>query len=412
MAVSAHLRKSRVPPDDGGRGALCVAGQGHVARRTRQTAGLREFPQRPVGSRPGTGARHSEERDDRRGHPARRAPLRSLSLRFHGPRRRLGRRSHYCGTGRGSYHIRGRGFHRAPCRTSPFAARRGCDRSSARGCRAPGTGRRPGRCETGGPGFQSDDRPGFAHAGKSASAPVGCRPRLRTPITALRINSEFIEDAGCASAYKKNLEELQELTEASCPRPEEPRRRKSARSILRPWWKVLCTDMDEMGEPVSWSAHAAPLSTAAQMRSGARPQSYSERRGLWKPGGLFCMKTAPDHYEIVIEGQRAGPSPMRIATRVFEPFVRLEAVTAAGDRWLRPCLSSSRRSPKVMAVALRSKPRGTRVASPAEFASRRRWRPDRNRVKRAADRSRNCAPIQGIWSMMCSRLSDRAVVRP
>ncbi len=74
---------------------------------------------------------------------------------------------------------------------------------------------------------------------------------LRTPITAMRINLEFVDDAELRERLQRNLDELQELTEAvlSAARGTggEIKRNVDLSALL----ESICADLDDLGEPVS-----------------------------------------------------------------------------------------------------------------------------------------------------------------
>jgi len=151
---------------------------------------------------------------------------------------------------------------------------------------------------------------------------------LRTPITALRINSEFIEDAELRERIQKNLEELQELTEAVLSAARGAGGEKIRKIDLAALVESLCTDMDEMGEPVSWSAHAAAPVNCRPNEIRRAVRNLIQNAVAYGSRADVCMKTAPDHYEIVIEDNGPGIADAD-CTRVFEPFVRLEASRSA-----------------------------------------------------------------------------------
>ena len=84
---------------------------------------------------------------------------------------------------------------------------------------------------------------------------------LRTPITAMRINLEFVSDDDLhARAWSATLDELQQLTEqvlsAARGTGGESKRNVDLSALV----ESLCTDLDEMGEPVKWDLNVpAPI---------------------------------------------------------------------------------------------------------------------------------------------------------
>ncbi|HSS12855.1 MAG TPA: HAMP domain-containing protein, partial [Rhizomicrobium sp.] len=83
---------------------------------------------------------------------------------------------------------------------------------------------------------------------------------LRTPITAMRINLEFVEDGELREGLMRNLEELQVLTEQVLAAAKGAGGEKSRQVDLSALVESLCADLDELGEPVSWVNHSpAPI---------------------------------------------------------------------------------------------------------------------------------------------------------
>lgn len=146
---------------------------------------------------------------------------------------------------------------------------------------------------------------------------------LRTPITAMRINTEFIEDTEVRERIEKNLEELQELTEAVLSAGRGAGGEKMRKIDLAALIESLCTDLDELGQPVSWSAHtAAPVKCRPnEIRRAVRnliqnAVAYGNRADVH-------LNATPESYEIVVEDEGPGIAEGD-RTRVFEPFVRLD----------------------------------------------------------------------------------------
>lgn len=152
---------------------------------------------------------------------------------------------------------------------------------------------------------------------------------LRTPITAMRINTEFVADAEIRERLEANLEELQELTEAVLSAARGVGWGKMRKIDLAALVESLCTDLDELGEPVSWQADAdtAPFSCRPnEIRRALR--NLIENAVAYGKRARVCLKSLTEHYEILVEDEGPG-IPDAERERVFEPFVRLEASRSA-----------------------------------------------------------------------------------
>jgi signal transduction histidine kinase len=147
---------------------------------------------------------------------------------------------------------------------------------------------------------------------------------LRTPLTAMRINLEFVEDDELREGLLRNLDELQALTEqvlsaAKGAGGETPR------SVdLSALVESLCTDMDEIGEPVSWANHSpAPISCRPnEIRRAVR--NLVENAVAYGHKADVCISDTSDGYDVLVEDEGPGIAE-NDRQRVFEPFVRLES---------------------------------------------------------------------------------------
>jgi signal transduction histidine kinase len=146
---------------------------------------------------------------------------------------------------------------------------------------------------------------------------------LRTPITAMRINLEFIEDEEQRERLVRNLNELQELTEAvlSAARGTggEARRDVDLSALV----DSVCADLEDLSEPVHWTTHEpAPLSCRPnEIRRAVR--NLVENAVAYGKRADVRLETSPSQYEIVVDDDGPG-IPEADQHRVFEPFVRLE----------------------------------------------------------------------------------------
>jgi signal transduction histidine kinase len=146
---------------------------------------------------------------------------------------------------------------------------------------------------------------------------------LRTPITAMRISAEFIEDEELRVRLQKNLEELQDLTDAvlSAARGSgwEAMRKADLSAIV----ESVCADLEDMDKPVTWTSHAtAPLMCRpGEIRRAVR--NLIENAIAYGGNADVHMQVTPESYEIVVEDNGPGIGEDD-RVRVFEPFVRLE----------------------------------------------------------------------------------------
>jgi signal transduction histidine kinase len=147
---------------------------------------------------------------------------------------------------------------------------------------------------------------------------------LRTPITAMRINIEFVEDAELRERLQKNLDELQELTESVLSAARGAGGEASRQIDLACLVESVCADLDDLGEPVTWTGHGpAPLSCRAnEIRRAVR--NLVENAVSYGKCAKVSLRDVPGAYEVVIDDEGPGIPPEDRA-RVFEPFVRLES---------------------------------------------------------------------------------------
>ncbi len=147
---------------------------------------------------------------------------------------------------------------------------------------------------------------------------------LRTPLAAMRITAEFVEDPEVRDRLTRNLDELQAMTEAvlSAARsgPGEEKRRVDLAALI----ESVCDDLVEMNLPVNVNIEGlAPLNcrpneirrAARNLIENAVRYGGCARVSLERGDGLFIVNVDDD-----------GPGiPANRLDEVFEPFVRLEA---------------------------------------------------------------------------------------
>jgi signal transduction histidine kinase len=147
---------------------------------------------------------------------------------------------------------------------------------------------------------------------------------LRTPLAAMRITAEFVEDSDVRERLARNLDELQSLTEAvlSAARagPGEEKRRVDLASLI----ESVCDDLVELGLPIEVNINgSAPcLCRPSEIRRATRNLIENAARY----GGCARVSLATEGSSFVVSVNDNGPGiPEDRLEEVFEPFVRLEA---------------------------------------------------------------------------------------
>lgn len=147
---------------------------------------------------------------------------------------------------------------------------------------------------------------------------------LRTPLTAMRINLEFVEDHELRERLAANLNELQALTESVLSAARGTGGEAKRNIDLSALVESLCADLDDLGEPVTWKGHGpAPLACRPdEIRRAVR--NLVENAVAYGGRAEVQIADSPSAYEIVVDDEGPGISEDD-CNRVFEPFVRLES---------------------------------------------------------------------------------------
>jgi signal transduction histidine kinase len=148
---------------------------------------------------------------------------------------------------------------------------------------------------------------------------------LRTPITSLKIKSEFIEDAELRERMTASLDELQATTEAALEAArtgmgEEPAREVDVAALV----ESMCADLADMGGDVTFE-EAAPARASCRPNEVKRAARNLVQNALRYGKRARVLVRATDRYvAITVDDDGRGLGPEEIE-RVFEPFVRGEA---------------------------------------------------------------------------------------
>ena len=146
---------------------------------------------------------------------------------------------------------------------------------------------------------------------------------LRTPLTAMRISTEFIDDDEVRERIEKNLDELRALTDAVLSAARGAGWEKRRRIDLAALVESVCADLEDMGLAVSFNPHPAMtvLCRPDEIRRAVR--NLLENAVTY--GGCAELSLSEDNGMAVVRIDDRGPgiAPQEL-DRVFEPFVRLE----------------------------------------------------------------------------------------
>jgi signal transduction histidine kinase len=148
---------------------------------------------------------------------------------------------------------------------------------------------------------------------------------LRTPITSLRLQAEFVSDAETRDKLVTTLDEMKEITEASLAFAREDAVSEATRNVdVMALLESLCEDLSQLGWEVRFTGGEA-------LAWRCRPDSL--RRALRnlienavRYGGAAAVSSERGSSELKIHIDDEGPGiPAAEQEKVFIPFVRLES---------------------------------------------------------------------------------------
>lgn len=147
---------------------------------------------------------------------------------------------------------------------------------------------------------------------------------LRTPITSLRLRTEFIPDAEMREKFNATLDEMQSMAEASLSFAQTESSTEETRTVeLHALVESTCEDLAEMGLDVKFASEGRlpyPCRPTALRRA---LRNLIENAVRYGERARVSLRTLADGVEIVVEDDGPGISE-EDAERVFQPFQRLE----------------------------------------------------------------------------------------
>jgi signal transduction histidine kinase len=148
---------------------------------------------------------------------------------------------------------------------------------------------------------------------------------LRTPITSLRIKSEFIEDADLREKMTESLDELQTTTEAALEAArtgmgEEPSREVDVSALI----ESMCADLSDMGGDVTFEEGASVRAMCRPNEIKRAARNLVQNALRYGQRARVSVRAADGVVSIVVDDDGPGLKPEEIE-KVFDPFVRLES---------------------------------------------------------------------------------------
>lgn len=147
---------------------------------------------------------------------------------------------------------------------------------------------------------------------------------LRTPLTSLRLQVEFIEDPAIRERMLATLDEMQEMTEATLAFTREDTTGEASRTVdLAALIESLCDDLTELGFRVECAESSR---IPYKCRPGAIKRALTnliENACHYGNSARVSLIQDADELKIVVADQGTG-IPETEWGRVFDPFVRLE----------------------------------------------------------------------------------------
>jgi signal transduction histidine kinase len=148
---------------------------------------------------------------------------------------------------------------------------------------------------------------------------------LRTPITSLRIKSEFIEDAELRDKMTESLDELQATTEAALEAArtgmgEEPSREVDVSSLV----ESMCADLSDMGGDVTFEEGPSVRAVCRPNEIKRASRNLVQNALRYGQRARVSVGVAAGVVSIVVDDDGPGLKPEEIE-KVFDPFVRLES---------------------------------------------------------------------------------------
>jgi signal transduction histidine kinase len=147
---------------------------------------------------------------------------------------------------------------------------------------------------------------------------------LRTPITTLRLRTEFIEDAALKDRMLSSIGELEEMTEATLSLARQDTTNEATRTIdLSALVESVCEDLAELGQSVNFSHEGRVAYRCRPENLKRMVRNIVENAVRYAGHAEVRLVSNSSGVEILVEDDGPG-IPVDRMEDVFTPFVRLE----------------------------------------------------------------------------------------
>jgi signal transduction histidine kinase len=148
---------------------------------------------------------------------------------------------------------------------------------------------------------------------------------LRTPITALRVRAELIDELDTRGKILTTLDEMQGITEATLAFVREEATQEDTRLLdLDALLQSVCDDLSDMGKDVTFTGPGKTLYRGRPVSLRRALSNLIENAVTYGQCAWVRLTEEPDVLRITIDDAGPGIAASDME-RVFEPFVRLEA---------------------------------------------------------------------------------------
>ncbi len=153
---------------------------------------------------------------------------------------------------------------------------------------------------------------------------------LRTPITSLKLKSEFIDDPAVRQGMQASLDELQAMTEAALDAArtglgEEPLREVDVAALV----ESVCADLTDIGSDVTFAPTNAVSARCRPNELKRAARNVIENAVKYGTRAKVSIVQANDRVAIQVDDEGPG-LPQGAADRLFEPFVRGDTARGKG----------------------------------------------------------------------------------